>query len=105
MRLVSIDGKKLAGLRQQKGLSQRQLAEASGISADYISRIERGRVGTVTTETRAALAAALVGDDPQFVVTDTGRATLARVTEKGAREALGKLNRRRAHGRLQRIAD
>ncbi|MBS4032673.1 MAG: helix-turn-helix transcriptional regulator [Clostridiales bacterium] len=35
-------GEKLKTLRQQRGLSQKQLAVLSGVSPSYLSRIERG---------------------------------------------------------------
>jgi len=35
-------GKKIAQLRKEIGLSQNQLAEKSGLSTEYISRLERG---------------------------------------------------------------
>lgn len=36
-------GKKLAGLRIQKGLSVRQLSDISGIGASHICKIENGK--------------------------------------------------------------
>ena len=36
-------GKRLSTLRNQKGVTQEQLAEASGLSVDFLSLIERGR--------------------------------------------------------------
>lgn len=35
-------GKRLQTLRRQAGLTQEQLAEATGISVDFISLVERG---------------------------------------------------------------
>jgi transcriptional regulator with XRE-family HTH domain len=36
-------GKKVAGLRQERNLTQDQLADKTGLSIDTISAIERGR--------------------------------------------------------------
>lgn len=36
-------GKRVAEIRQEKGLSIRQLAEACGVSAQNITKIEHGR--------------------------------------------------------------
>lgn len=36
-------GRNLARLRQEKGLTQEQLAERSGFSQQYLSGLERGR--------------------------------------------------------------
>jgi transcriptional regulator with XRE-family HTH domain len=36
-------GKKLSSLRAQKGITQEDLAEAAGLSVDFLSLIERGR--------------------------------------------------------------
>ena len=87
-RLVTIDGQKVRKLRTEAEFTQEELADRSGISARYISKIENGHVTEVETETRAALAEALAGDDPQIEITDAGRAALAIV------------HRRRSHGRI-----
>lgn len=39
-------GKRIAELRNQKGLSQVKLAELAGIAPSYIARIELGRYST-----------------------------------------------------------
>lgn len=36
-------GKKLSTLRNQKGVTQEQLAEGAGLSVDFLSLIERGQ--------------------------------------------------------------
>ena len=48
----------LVMLRNQKGVSQRQLADATGINQSEISRIERG-VGNPTEDTLARIGRAL----------------------------------------------
>ena len=74
--MVSI-GERLKKLRTERGLSQDDLAEKSGITKNSISEIERGKRGTVTLETVAILAKALgvkpyrlMGDDPDPVTTE-----------------------------------
>lgn len=84
-RLVKIDGAKVRQLRTAAEITQRELADQSGISARFISKIENGHVREVETATRAALAGVLA---PDFEVTDAGR------------DVLGKETRRRAHGRI-----
>ena len=90
-RLVTIDGAKVRELRTAAGLTQSALADQSGISARYISKIENGHVREVETETRAALAEVL---EPDFEVTEDGRAALL------AAAPLGQTTRRRVHGRI-----
>ena len=41
-------GEKLRDLRRQKGVSQREMAEAIGVSAAYLSALEHGRRGVPT---------------------------------------------------------
>lgn len=43
MDMRELVGRNVARIRQQKGLTQEQLAEASGFSQQYISSLERGR--------------------------------------------------------------
>jgi transcriptional regulator with XRE-family HTH domain len=42
VRCVDTYGQLLARLREVRGLSQRELAEAAGVTGSYLSRIERG---------------------------------------------------------------
>lgn len=50
-------GERLRELREQRGETQRSLAEASGLSHPYIAEMERGRkVPSLTTLLRLALA-------------------------------------------------
>jgi len=51
-------GKTLRRLRKEKGLSQTALAERSGLSREYVNRIEAGRYDPPLS-TITALAAAL----------------------------------------------
>ena len=50
--LCESTGKKLAGIRREQGLSQKELAKKIGVSQQLISRIEKGRenisLGTLT---------------------------------------------------------
>ena len=80
-RLVTIDGAKVRELRTAAGLTQSALADQSGISARYISKIENGHVPEVETETRAALAEVLAPDQEGALNRQTAR-------------------RRRVHGRI-----
>lgn len=45
--------------RTGRGMSQAELAAASGVKRDYIASIERGRISVVYPETFAALKSAL----------------------------------------------
>ena len=51
-------GQKLRNLRKQNGVTQEQLAEASSISVDFLSLIERG-INAPSFETLEKLACAL----------------------------------------------
>ena len=54
--LLTLFGSRLKEARQQKGMTQSDLAEATGLPQQYISLIETGRQN-VTLETVVALAA------------------------------------------------
>lgn len=51
-------GERLKRLRQQRGMTQEQLAEASKLSVDFVSQIERG-VSAPSFESLERLAKAL----------------------------------------------
>jgi transcriptional regulator with XRE-family HTH domain len=53
------EGKTIRHIREDKGLTQLELASLSGISAATINGIEKGRVKTTTTKTLYRLAEAL----------------------------------------------
>lgn len=52
-------GKRLKELREAKGLSLEKLASKSGVSQNYIWKLEAGKTANVGVETYAALADAL----------------------------------------------
>jgi transcriptional regulator with XRE-family HTH domain len=52
-------GEKLKSLREKSDLSQRALSRISGLSNDYISKIEAGKVTNIGLETLAKLAISL----------------------------------------------
>lgn len=54
---MAINAQQLRSLREQRGWSQEQLADVSGLSARTIQRVEA--TGAASLETRMALAAAL----------------------------------------------
>jgi transcriptional regulator with XRE-family HTH domain len=54
---MAINAQRLRSLREQRGWSQEQLADVSGLSARTIQRVEA--TGAASLETRMALAAAL----------------------------------------------
>lgn len=54
---MAINAQRIRSLREQRGWSQEQLADVSGLSARTIQRVEAS--GTASLETRMALAAAL----------------------------------------------
>ena len=56
--LRSLFGRRIRSLRRIKDLTQEELAEHSQISAEYISRIERG-LASPSFDTLAALSVAL----------------------------------------------
>src|SRR2546426_3420063 len=56
-------GENLARIRTARGMTQEVLAQASGVSVDAISRLERGTHHTARRSTLAALSTAL-GVDP-----------------------------------------
>jgi len=58
-------GKRLKELRMSKGLTQEQLAEKAGVSADFISLIERG-YRAPSFETIQMLAKALQVQESSF---------------------------------------
>lgn len=51
-------GKRIAELRKISGLTQEQLAERSGLSVDFISRVERATAG-ISVESLHSIAKAL----------------------------------------------
>jgi transcriptional regulator with XRE-family HTH domain len=51
-------GRKLHQVRKTKGMTQEQLADAAGLSRNYVNDVERGR-RNVTLATIASLARAL----------------------------------------------
>jgi len=42
-RFMKVDGMRLKELRRERALSQRELAQLSGVSYDAIAKLERGR--------------------------------------------------------------
>ena len=58
-----VDGQRLRRLRNQRGLSQEQLAGRAGISPATVARLERQPAAPCRCRTLARLAAAL-GEDP-----------------------------------------
>jgi transcriptional regulator with XRE-family HTH domain len=112
-------GGRLAAVRKRRGLTQRELAEASGVSLTVISKLEQGEREGVRAETARKLAAALqvpvsvllagpdcldTADDP-----DTGRPELAELVLQDA-EAIdrwlsGRLDFARKLTRLRRYPE
>ena len=52
-------GEKVKELREKKGMNQKELSEASGITQATISRIEKGKVNQLKSEALKRLADAL----------------------------------------------
>ena len=71
---------KLKNLREKKGLNQKQLAEASGVTQATISRIESGRVRQIRSDSLRRLATAL-GVTVDFLVDRTERQTPSDILE------------------------
>lgn len=57
--ITVLDGRQLRRLRQQRGLSQQQLASRAGISVTAVTRLERQSRASCRGRTLARLAAAL----------------------------------------------
>jgi transcriptional regulator with XRE-family HTH domain len=59
-------GRAIAGRRKVRGLTQEQLAEAVGVSSEWVSQLERG-VGAPSLEGLVRLAEALATDAPALL--------------------------------------
>ena len=71
-----IDGTRIRQLRTQRGLSQGALGAGIGKDGQYISKLERGVLTSVTTETLEHLAGALAcSTDYLLGRTDASRPT------------------------------
>ena len=66
-------GSLIRALRREAGLKQRELAEALGVSANYISLLARGKK-TQVSPTLAKLVEALYGYSAEWVMTGQGPA-------------------------------
>jgi transcriptional regulator with XRE-family HTH domain len=76
-RLQALFGRRLRQLRHERGLSQADLAELADVTPEYVSRIERGRVGP-SMDVIATLAQVL-GVEPRDLF-DFGERAAARDT-------------------------
>lgn len=74
----------LARLREQRGLTQQQLAQAAGIGQPMLARYERGQMPTVPTLQRlaAALNARILLSPDDVVFQPRGRASRKRRAEE-----------------------
>ena len=70
----------LAQLRQQRGLSQSDVASLTGLRQETICRAERGRAAKLRPSSVRALAEALTGGDTKAVVLAFA-ATLAQTSQ------------------------
>lgn len=52
-------GKKIRSLRRQQKITQERLAEMSGMTVNYLSKIERGSVSNISAEKLSKIAATL----------------------------------------------
>ena len=52
-------GRRIREIRDQKGITQEQLADAAGLTRPYLSNLERGIATNPRLETLRAIAAAL----------------------------------------------
>jgi transcriptional regulator with XRE-family HTH domain len=77
-------GKRLRAIREAAGLNQIQLAAASGLTHEAISRLETGRCWPYA-ETVRKLARALGVEPEQFIARDKTELTLMTVAEAAAR--------------------
>ena len=67
-----IDGEQVRSLRQEKGMSQRGLAEASGVSKKTVTDVEAGKVHPQPATARKIAAA--LGVDSRSLATVASRA-------------------------------
>lgn len=85
-------GDRIGHLRRPRGLTQEQLAEASGVSVDLIRKLERNDRTSARMETQHKLAKAL-GVPTSALLGDTAEATVRR--EAGDEDELGLIELRR----------
>ncbi len=69
---LAMDGEQVRSLREQKGMSGRRLAEASGVSKKTLANVEAGKVHTLPSTARKIGAALEV--DPRSLATVASRA-------------------------------
>ena len=74
-------GDTLKHLREEVGLSKRELAKRSGIDRVYITKIEGGKVGTISLRTAEALARGL-GISPARFFNHSHQADLDEVLDR-----------------------
>ena len=79
---------RLKDIRQKAGMTQKELAERSGISYSYVTKLESGEAKNPTTETLSALSCIL--NAPLSAIFDFGEATNSSIKEK-AQKILTKL--------------
>jgi transcriptional regulator with XRE-family HTH domain len=72
MVLLVMDGEQVHSLRKARGLSRRQLAEASGVSAKTLENAELGK--THARPSTARKIGAALEDDPRSLARVAGRA-------------------------------
>ncbi len=71
-------GERVKGLRKERGVSQRELAERVGINFTYLSKIENDRMEPPSEETIRRIAGALdAGADDLLVLADRFPSDLA----------------------------
>jgi transcriptional regulator with XRE-family HTH domain len=76
---IVVDGRRLRRSRNQRGLSQDQLASQAGISPATVARLERQPAAPCRCRTLGRLAAAL-GEDPVRLTPPPGPEFLPRVS-------------------------
>ncbi|MGH3275630.1 MAG: helix-turn-helix domain-containing protein [Streptosporangiaceae bacterium] len=67
IRLIVVDGRRLAGLRQARGLSQEQVAWDAGVSVSTLARLE-GQDRPRCRSRTLALLAQVLGENPHALV-------------------------------------
>ena len=76
-------GRLIGGLRVDRGLTQRKLAELAGTNHTYLSKIENGRLGTMPSAGLLVLLADVLEVDRDWLLTRCGR------PPEGMTEAIG----------------
>jgi len=97
-------GKRLRGAREQRGMTQKQAAQAAGIATDMISRLENGRYQSPGLRTLVRIADGLGAQVPELLP-DASADASASSTEMSHRARLIALTHRAEPRDLELIVE